>query len=148
MQGGRSVETTMAFSTLDGLVMATRPGSLDAGAVLYLLQSRGMTAATVEDMLYHHSGSLGVSGISGDMRELAASAKPAAREAIELFVYRLCGEIGRLTSALGGLDGWCSPLALASTMPACVRRCAAALHGSVSCPTPAPTLAAWAEPFG
>ena len=105
MQDGCSVETTMGFSTLDGLVMATRPGNLDAGAVLYLLQARGMTAAAVEDMLYHRSGLLGVSGISGDMRELALSEQAAAHEAVDLFVYRLCGEIGRLTSALGGLDG-------------------------------------------
>ena len=105
MQDGCSVETTMGFSTLDGLVMSTRPGGLDAGAVLYLLQSRGMTAAAVEDMLYHRSGLLGVSGISGDMRELAAGQLAAARDAVDLFAYRLCGEIGRLTSALGGLDG-------------------------------------------
>ena len=105
LQDGRSIETTMGFSTLDGLVMATRPGGLDAGAVLYLLQSRGMTAAAVEDMLYHRSGLFGVSGISGDMRALAASPQPMAQSAIDLFVYRLCGEVGRLTAALGGLDG-------------------------------------------
>ena len=105
MLNGRSVETTMGFSALDGLVMATRPGGLDAGAILYLLQSRGMTPASVEDMLYHRSGLLGVSGISGDMRALETSDLPAAKQAIDLFAYRLCGEIGRLTSALGGLDG-------------------------------------------
>jgi len=105
MRDGRSVETTMGFSTLDGLVMGTRPGCLDAGAVLYLMQSRGMTAKAVEDLLYHQSGLLGVSGISGDMRELAASARPEAREAIELFTYHLAGEVGRLATALGGLDG-------------------------------------------
>jgi acetate kinase len=104
MRDGRSIETTMGFSTLDGLMMATRPGCLDAGAVLYLMQSRGMTAKQVEDLLYHQSGLLGVSGISGDMRELAANASPPAREAIELFTYRLAGEVARLTSALGGLD--------------------------------------------
>jgi acetate kinase len=105
MRDGRSVETTMGFSTLDGLVMGTRPGCLDAGAVLYLMQSRGMTAKAVEDLLYHQSGLLGVSGISGDMRELAASAMLEAREAIELFTYRVAGEVGRLAAALGGLDG-------------------------------------------
>ena len=103
--GGCSVETTMGFSALDGLVMATRPGALDPGAVLYLQQNCGMTAEQVESLLYHHSGLLGVSGISGDMRELAASAQPGAREAIELFNYRLAGEVARLTAALGGLDG-------------------------------------------
>lgn len=105
MRDGRSVETTMGFSTLDGLVMSTRPGGLDAGAVLYLMQSRGMTAKAVEDLLYHQSGLLGVSGISGDIRELAASARPEAQEAVELFTYRIAGETGRLAAALGGLDG-------------------------------------------
>jgi acetate kinase len=95
----------MGFSTLDGLVMATRPGCLDAGAVLYLMQSRGMTATAVEDLLYHRSGLLGVSGISGDMRVLAGSSAPQAREAIALFTYRTAGEVGRLVAALGGLDG-------------------------------------------
>ena len=105
MRDGRSMETTMGFSTLDGLVMGTRPGCLDAGAVLYLMQSRGMTAKAVEDLLYHQSGLLGVSGISGDMRELAESTRPEAREAVELFTYRIAGEVGRLAAALGGLDG-------------------------------------------
>ena len=105
MRDGCSIETTMGFSTLDGLVMATRPGALDAGAVLYLLQHHGMTAAAVEEMLYHRSGLLGVSGLSGDMRALAANGQAAAQEAIDLFAYRFCGEVGRLVSALGGLDG-------------------------------------------
>ena len=105
MRDGHSVETTMGFSTLDGLVMGTRPGCLDAGAILYLLRSRGMTTDAIEDLLYHRSGLLGVSGISGDMRELAASSADAAKEAVELFAYRLAGEVGRLVAALGGLDG-------------------------------------------
>ena len=102
---GRSVETTMGFSVLDGLVMGTRPGSLDPGVLLYLLQTRAMPAEALQDLLYHHAGLLGVSGLSADMRELAASDAPAAREAIELFSYRLAGEAGRLTTAMGGLDG-------------------------------------------
>ena len=102
---GRSIETTMGFSVLDGLVMGTRPGTLDPGALLYLLQSRGLSADALQDLLYYHAGLLGVSGLSADMRELAASAEPAAREAIDLFTYRLAGEAGRLASALGGLDG-------------------------------------------
>ena len=104
-RNGRSIETTMGFSTLDGLVMGTRPGCLDTGAVLYLMQSRGMAAEAVEDLLYQQSGLLSVSGISGNMRELAASTRPEAREAVELFAYRLAGEVGRLAAALGGLDG-------------------------------------------
>jgi len=106
MRDGRSIETTMGFTALDGLVMGTRPGSLDPGVILYLLQSRGMDAAAVEDLLYLRSGLLGVSGISSDMRDLAASDAPSAQEAIELFTYRIAGETAALASALGGLDGF------------------------------------------
>ena len=102
---GRSVETTMGFSVLDGLVMGTRPGSLDPGVLLYLLQTRTMSPEALQDLLYHKAGLLGVSGLSADMRELAASAAQAARDAVELFCYRLAGEAGRLAAALGGLDG-------------------------------------------
>ncbi|MBS0463710.1 MAG: acetate/propionate family kinase [Proteobacteria bacterium] len=100
----RSVATTMGFTALDGLVMGRRCGNLDPGVVLYLLQHKGMSAAQVADLLHQHSGLLGVSGISDDMRELLASADPHAREAIDLFVYRIGREIGSLAAALGGLD--------------------------------------------
>jgi acetate kinase len=100
---GVSVATTMAFTTLDGLVMATRCGALDPGVVLYLAR-HGRSLDDIQDMLYHRSGLLGVSGVSGDIRVLAASADPCAREAIDLFVYRLVYEIGALIAALGGLD--------------------------------------------
>jgi len=105
MDAGRSVDTTMGFTALDGLVMGTRPGTLDPGAVLYLMRERKMSAAEVEDMLYHRAGLLGVSGVSGDMRTLLASNDPHAREAVTLFVARLAREAGGLVSALGGLDG-------------------------------------------
>jgi acetate kinase len=105
LQDGRSIETTMGFTAVDGLVMATRCGAIDPGAVLYLIQALGMSPKAVESLLYKESGLLGVSGISGDMRELEASAAPAAREAIDLFIYRLAYETGGLASALGGLDG-------------------------------------------
>lgn len=105
MHGGRSVETSMGFSTLDGLVMGTRCGALDPGVVLHLIRRCGMSPADVEDLLYRQSGLLGVSGITADMRELLASGDPRAKEAVELFVYRITAEIGALTSALGGLDG-------------------------------------------
>ncbi|MGA9865612.1 MAG: acetate/propionate family kinase [Acetobacteraceae bacterium] len=105
IHAGRSVDTTMGFTALDGLVMGTRPGTLDPGAVLYLMRERKMNAAEVEDMLYHRAGLLGVSGISGDMRTLLASNDPYAREAVTLFVARLAREAGGLVSALGGLDG-------------------------------------------
>lgn len=104
MDEGRSVATTMGFSTLDGPPMATRSGALDPGVVLHLIQALGMSAQAVSEMLHHQSGLLGVSGISGDLRDLLASDQPAAREAIDLFVYRIGREIGSLAAALGGLD--------------------------------------------
>ncbi len=100
----RSVATTMGFTALDGLPMARRCGSLDPGVVLYLLEQKGMSADAVSDLLYHSSGLLGVSGISDDMKMLLASDKPNAREAVDLFVYRICRELGSLVAALGGLD--------------------------------------------
>ncbi len=105
MQNGRSVDTTMGFTALEGLMMGTRCGTLDPGVLLYLLQQRGLTAQQVEDLLYHHSGLLGVSGIGSDMRVLLDSDDPRAREAIELFVFRIARETGGLVSTLGGLDG-------------------------------------------
>jgi len=104
MRHGRSVDTTMGFSALDGLLMGTRCGGLDPGAVLHLLQARGLTVPAVERLLYQESGLLGVSGISGDMRTLLASSDRRAREAIDLFIYRIAKEIGALASALRGLD--------------------------------------------
>ena len=104
MRGRRSIATTMGFSTLDGLVMGTRPGALDPGVLLYLMDERGMDARALEDLLYHRSGLLGVSGLSSDMRELLASGDPRAREAIDLFVYRIARELGSMAAALGGLD--------------------------------------------
>jgi acetate kinase len=103
--GGRSLDTTMGFSVLDGLVMATRCGTLDPGAVLYMIQTLGWSAEAVGACLYEQSGLLGVSGISADMRELEASDAPGARDAIELFVYRLAREAGALASSMGGVDG-------------------------------------------
>lgn len=99
-----SVATTMGFSTIDGLVMGTRAGSLDPGVVLYLMRERGMSLDAVDDVLYRRSGLLGVSGISADMRVLLASGDAQARVAIDLFVYRAAREIGSLAAALGGLD--------------------------------------------
>ena len=106
MRNGVSIDTTMGLTPLDGLVMGTRCGSLDPGAILYLQQELGLTVAEVSELLYRQSGLLGVSdGIASDMRVLLASADPRAREAIDLFVYRVAREIGALASSLGGLDG-------------------------------------------
>jgi acetate kinase len=101
---GRSMASTMGFTAVDGLVMGTRTGVLDPGVVLYLLQHEKMDAEAVEHMIYEHSGLLGVSGLSSDMRTLLASDAPAAKEAVDLFVYRIGRELGSLAAALGGLD--------------------------------------------
>ncbi len=101
---GRSIATTMGFTALDGLPMGTRTGALDPGVILYLLQQERMDAQEIEHLLYERSGLLGVSGFSSDMRTLLASNLPAAREAVDLFVYRIGRELGSLTAALGGLD--------------------------------------------
>lgn len=104
LKGRRSVATTMGFTALDGLPMGRRSGALDPGIVPYLVRERGMDIAEVEDLLYQKSGLLGVSGVSDDMRELLASDRPEAAEAVELFCYRVGRELGSLAAALGGLD--------------------------------------------
>jgi acetate kinase len=101
---GRSVASTMGFTALEGLMMGTRTGSIDPGVLLYLMDERGMTSASLAQLLYKQSGLLGVSGISHDMRTLLASNDPRAKLAIDLFVYRISREIGSLAAALGGLD--------------------------------------------
>lgn len=100
----KSMATTMGFTALDGLVMGKRPGRLDPGVVLHLLQDKGMEISAVADLLNGQSGLLGVSGISDDMRDLLATDDARAREAVDLFIYRLVEEIGALTALLGGLD--------------------------------------------
>jgi acetate kinase len=104
VKDGRSVASTMGFTAVDGLMMGTRCGSIDPGAILYMMQRHGMDAAAIEGLIYRQSGLLGVSGISSDMRALRASSDPAAKEAIALFVYRIVRELGSLVAALGGLD--------------------------------------------
>jgi acetate kinase len=105
IQDDRSVDSTMGFTALDGLPMGTRCGALDPGVVLYLSRAHRMDADAIERMLYHDCGLRGVSGISNDMRDLLATDDPRAAQAIDLFVYRICRELGALTAALGGLDG-------------------------------------------
>ena len=100
----RSIATSMGFTAVEGLVMGTRPGSLDPGVLLYLLQEMRMDAAAVSDLLYHRCGLLGVSGISHDMRVLLASTEPRAAEAVDLYVYRAVTQAGGLVAALDGLD--------------------------------------------
>ena len=106
MQNGKSIATTMGFSALDGLMMGTRTGSIDPAVIFYLMRNEKMSAEEVEKLLYNKSGLLGVSGLSNDMRTLrkAASENVHAREALDMFAYRVTREIGSLASALGGLD--------------------------------------------
>jgi len=159
LRAGRSIETTMSFTALDGLVMATRPGCLDPGVLLYLMQEHGMTADALEDLLYHHSGLAGLTGTSGDMRALQASAGPTARDALELFAYRAAGETAALASALGGLDGLVFTAGIGEHDPAtraavCARLAWLGLvldpaanvagHGRIS--SPASRIATWVIP--
>jgi acetate kinase len=104
LEAGRSVATTMGFTALDGLPMGRRCGSLDPGVILYLMQEKGMNAEAIGALLYQESGLLGVSDLSDDMKTLLESSRPQAAEAVELFVYRICRELGSLSAALGGLD--------------------------------------------
>ena len=105
LRDGRSIESNMSFTALDGLPMGTRSGSLDPGVVLHLIEQKGMTPAEIGHMLYHESGLLGLSGISNDVRELLASESPNAALAIEFFCLRVAQGIASLAVSLGGLDG-------------------------------------------
>jgi acetate kinase len=104
VRNGHSVASTMGFSPLDGLPMGTRPGQLDPGVLLYLMEQKGMGAKAISDLLYKESGLKGLSGISNDMRDLEASDDPRARQAIDYFVFRVRREIGGMAAVLEGLD--------------------------------------------
>jgi acetate kinase len=104
LRDGRSVDTTMGLTPLDGLVMGTRCGTIDPGVLLYLQQHDNMSVDEVQHLLYHESGLLGVSGISADMRTLLASKAPEAREAVDLFVFRTAQAVASMATTLQGLD--------------------------------------------
>jgi acetate kinase len=106
LASGRSIESTMGFTALDGLPMGTRPGQIDPGVILYLIEEKKMTAAEVQKLLYSECGLKGLSGVSNDVRELEASSDPAARFALEHFAYRVGLNTGLLAAALGGLDAF------------------------------------------
>jgi acetate kinase len=106
LKGGRSIESTMGFTALDGLPMGTRPGQIDPGVVLYLLSEKGMSTSNAQNFLYRDCGLKGLSGISNDMRELEASEDPNAKLAVEYFVYRVGLSAGMLAAALQGLDAF------------------------------------------
>lgn len=105
IKDGRSIDSTMGFTALDGLMMGTRTGAIDAGVVLYMMQSRGMDANALTSLLYKESGLLGVSGISSDVRTLLEATSPEAREALDLFAFKAAHQAAGLVTSLGGLDG-------------------------------------------
>ena len=104
LKGRKSVDSTLGFTALDGLCMGTRPGSVDPGVILHLFQTLKLGVAEVEKLLYKQSGLLGISGISNDMRDLLDSPDPAARLAVDYFVYQAAKQIGALAAVLGGVD--------------------------------------------
>jgi acetate kinase len=106
LAGGRSIDSTMGFTALDGLPMGTRPGQIDPGVVLYLIDQKGMSTAAVQDLLYRDCGLKGLSGISNDVRELVDSSDPRAAFALDYFIYRIGLHAGMLAAALGGLDAF------------------------------------------
>jgi acetate kinase len=105
LAGGRSVDSSMGFTALHGLPMGTRPGSLDAGIILWLQQQKGWSVDRVEHFLYADCGLKGLSGASNDMRTLLASEAPLARLAVEYFVYHVVRAVGALAAGMGGIDG-------------------------------------------
>lgn len=106
LANGRSVESTMGFTALDGLAMGTRTGQIDPGVVLYFMTEKAMSPAAVQDLLYKDCGLKGLSGISNDMRELLNDPSPRAALSIDYFVYRVSLHAGMLAAALGGLDAF------------------------------------------
>jgi acetate kinase len=106
LSGGRSIETTMGFTALDGIPMGTRPGQIDPGVILYLIEQKGMSGRAVQDFLYRECGLKGLSGISNDVRELQTSSDPQATFALDYFCYRVGLNVGMLAAALGGVDAF------------------------------------------
>jgi acetate kinase len=122
LKDGKSVDSTLGFTALDGLCMGTRPGALDPGVVLYLFQGLGFSAKAVETILYKESGLRGISGISNDMRDLIDNPEPDARLAVDYFVYRAAKDIGALAAVLGGIDGLVFTAGIGENSPEIRRR--------------------------
>jgi acetate kinase len=118
VHAGKSVESTMGFTALDGLPMGTRPGQLDAGIVLYLLTEKGMSAPEIAHLFYHDCGLKGLSGISNDARDLLQSSDPRAKLALDYFVYRIALFTGMLAAAMGGIDGFVFTAGIGENAPA------------------------------
>jgi acetate kinase len=106
LANGRSIESTMGFTALDGLPMGTRPGQIDPGVVLYLMTEKGMSANAIQSLLYSECGLKGLSGVSNDVRDLQSSSAPSAVLAMNYFIYRVALHAGMLAAALGGLDAF------------------------------------------
>jgi acetate kinase len=126
LENGKSIDSTLGFTALDGLCMGTRPGALDPGIVLYLFQGLGMSVKDVETLLYKKSGLIGISGISNDMRALLGNSAPAARLAVDFFVYRAAKEIAAMAAALGGIDGLVFTAGIGENSPEIRKRICAA----------------------
>ena len=118
IHAGKSLESTMGFTALDGLPMGTRPGQLDAGIVLYLIGEKGMSASKIEHLLYHDCGLKGLSGISNDVRDLLVNPDPRAKLALDYFVYRIALFTGMLAAAMGGIDGFVFTAGIGENAPA------------------------------
>ena len=118
IHGGKSVDCTLGFTALDGLPMGTRPGQLDPGIVLYLMNEKGMSAKEIERFLYNECGLKGLSGISNDVRDLLKSEDPRARRALDHFVYRIALSAGMLAAAMGGIDGLVFTAGIGENAPA------------------------------
>ena len=127
MRGGVSIDSSMGFSTLDGIPMATRSGALDPGVILHLMGEMGMSLQQVETMLYRESGLLGVSGFEADSRELMASSRTEAAEAIDLLCLRISGEVARLAASVGGIDALVFTAGIGEHQPGIRARVAARL---------------------
>jgi acetate kinase len=104
IRNGQSVETTMGFSTADGLIMGTRTGAIDPGALIALMREQAFSADDMEDLIYRRSGLLGLSGISSDMRHLLAGAEPQASDAVDHYCYQAARHAASLAAAMGGAD--------------------------------------------
>jgi len=118
ISAGKSVDSTLGFTALDGLPMGTRPGQLDPGIVLYLMDEKRMSAKEIERFLYNECGLKGLSGISNDVRELLASKEPSAKLALDHFVYRISLYAGMLAAAMGGIDGFVFTAGIGENAPA------------------------------
>jgi acetate kinase len=159
LKGGKSIASSMGFSAMDGIPMGTRPGNLDPGVVLYLMQEMGMSPDELEDLFYKRSGLLGISGISNDMRILLESEDPRAEDAIGVFAYRVQRELGSLTAALGGLDALVFTAGVGENSPAIRARVCEGAHwlglrldleanqqGQLNISTPDSPVSAWVIP--